>query len=68
VTAPGRYCAPNRCYCGEPDCPAYASYGRPLEPVLSTILDERAIASGRRRSSLGRFREAQAALGKRDEP
>lgn len=25
-TTPGRYCAPNRCYCGHPACPAYASW------------------------------------------
>lgn len=24
-----RYCAPNRCYCGHPECPAYASYRKP---------------------------------------
>lgn len=25
--APGGYCAPLRCYCGHPECPAYASWG-----------------------------------------
>ena len=24
--APGRYCAPDRCYCGHAECPAVASY------------------------------------------
>lgn len=24
--APGRYCAPLRCLCGHPECPAYASW------------------------------------------
>jgi hypothetical protein len=51
-----RYCAPLRCYCG-----GCASYGRPLEPVLATVVDVRAVASGRRRvRSLAEYRAAQA--------
>jgi hypothetical protein len=53
-----RYCAPHRCYCGR-----HPSYGRPLEPVASTVVDVRAVASGKRRVSLAGYREAQAALG-----
>lgn len=57
----GRYCAPARCYCGQPSCPAAASYTRPLDPIRATILDAKAIASGRRRSkSLDQYRDAQA--------
>lgn len=51
-----RYCAPARCYCGE--CPSWApdtSYY-----VGETVLDVRAVASGRRRSSLAQYRSAQA--------
>lgn len=29
-SAPGRYCAPRRCYCGHETCHAFASW-RPLE-------------------------------------
>lgn len=54
----GRYCAPYRCYCGS--CP---SWHRPLEPVTPTVIDARAIASGKRRSSLTTYRNAQAQLG-----
>ena len=28
-SAPGRSCAPNRCYCAHPECPAYDSYREP---------------------------------------
>ena len=51
-----RYCAPARCYCG--GCPSWtpdtAYY--PGE----TVLDIRAVASGKRRSSLEQYRSAQA--------
>ena len=50
-----RYCAPYRCYCG--GCP---SYERPLEPIAATVVDIRAIASGKRRSSPTGYRDAQA--------
>jgi hypothetical protein len=50
-----RYCAPARCYCG--GCPSWtpdtAYY--PGE----TVLDIRAVASGKRRSSLEQYRSAQ---------
>jgi hypothetical protein len=62
VSAPGRYCAPKRCYCGDPSCPAYPSYDRPLGPVI----DARAVASGKRRSSSTGYRNAQIATGKRE--
>lgn len=32
-----RYCAPFRCYCGHPDCPAFASY-EGLRPINVTCL------------------------------
>ena len=51
-----RYCL-TRCYCG--GCP---SYSRPLEPISATVVDVRAVASGRRRAPLGKYREAQAAV------
>lgn len=51
-----RYCAPLRCYCR--GCP---SYERPLEPVTATVVDVRAVASGKRRArSLAGYRDAQA--------
>lgn len=52
-----RYCAPCRCYCGS--CP---SWDRPLEPITPTVIDNRAIASGKRRSSLTAYRDAQAQI------
>lgn len=52
-----RYCAPRRCRCGQ--CP---SYGRALESIRPTIVDTRAVASGKRRAPLGQYREAQAAI------
>ena len=30
--AHGRYCAPLRCYCSHPECPAFASYRPPTQP------------------------------------
>jgi hypothetical protein len=51
-----RYCAPLRCYCG-----GCASWDRPLEAVVATVVDVRAVASGRRRvRSLAEYRAAQA--------
>jgi hypothetical protein len=49
-----RYCLA-RCYCGT--CPQYAS--QVLEPITTTVLDDRAVASGKRRSSPGVYREAR---------
>lgn len=51
-----RYCAPFKCYCQDPACPAI--YGTPT-PALETVLDTRAIASGKRRSSPQAYRAAQ---------
>lgn len=56
----GQYCALNRCYCGKPECPAYASYGRPLEAIGWTVNDERAVSSGRRASGATRRRQHAA--------
>ena len=54
-----RYCAPYRCYCGDRACPAGGSWARPLEPAAPTVVDIRAIASGKRRSSMAEYRSAQ---------
>ena len=51
-----RYCAPLRCYCGG-QCGATIS---PIEPITPNVADFRAVASGKRRSSLGEYRAAQA--------
>lgn len=50
-----RYCAPLRCYCGE--CPSYT----PDTPYRDgeTVVDIRAVASGKRRSTLTQYRNAQ---------
>ncbi|MFE9099895.1 hypothetical protein [Actinomadura geliboluensis] len=53
---PGR-CAPARCHCGKPDCPAYATYGRDSYAAQGGLawaaVDARAVASGKRRASPG---------------
>lgn len=54
-----RYCAPLRCYCGR--CP---SYRRALEPIVPTVVDTRAVASGKRRTTATAYREAQARLSR----
>ncbi|HEY8378103.1 MAG TPA: hypothetical protein VIK91_16515 [Nannocystis sp.] len=56
----GQYCAPARCYCGSPTCPAYPSYRRPLEPVAETVVDRRAVESGRRAPGAARRRQHAA--------
>jgi hypothetical protein len=56
----GRYCAPNRCYCGE--CPGYTPYTLHADTGATTVLDVRAVASGKRRASLPGYRAAQAAV------
>jgi hypothetical protein len=51
-----RYCAPARCYCGS--CPSWtpdASYF-----PGDTVVDIEAVRSGKRRSSLTQYRNAQA--------
>jgi hypothetical protein len=59
-------CAPNRCYCGEPTCPAYATYE--LRHRYDThadawpAIDARAIASGKRRSGPTQHAAARAAV------
>jgi hypothetical protein len=52
-----RYCAPHRCYCGT--CPWWI--GATPYADGQTIVDVRAIASGKRRASLTAYRDAQAA-------
>jgi hypothetical protein len=54
-----RYCAPARCYCGQDACPSSESFARPLEPITANVADFRAVASGKRRSSLEQYRSAQ---------
>lgn len=62
----GQYCAPSRCYCGRPSCPAYETYG--LQDRYAThaeawgAIDARAIASGRRRSNSQDHTAAQATI------
>lgn len=51
-----RYCAPARCYCGR--CPAWTDH--PTYADGATVIDIRAIASGKRRASLTEYRNAQA--------
>lgn len=58
-------CAPRRCYCGRPECPAFETYGR--EPYRAQALawaavDARAIASGKRRASPAVQAAARAAV------
>ena len=50
-----RYCAPSRCYCRE--CPSWNP--NPTHLIGETVLDVRAVASGKRRSSLAQYRSAQ---------
>jgi hypothetical protein len=52
----GRYCAPFRCYCG--DCPSWTP--DTSHYVGETVVDIRAVASGKRRASLTEYRNAQA--------
>lgn len=61
------YCAPLRCYCGEPECPAFPSYARGDDVVVETVVDARAKASGKRRSSAAAYRAAQAVVGEQQE-
>jgi hypothetical protein len=54
-----RWCAPLRCYCGT--CPGYVA-DTPYRDG-ETIVDIRAVASGKRRSSLTQYRNAQTNTG-----
>lgn len=57
---PHMTCAPKRCYCGR--CPSYEpSAATHTPPSASALLDEKAIASGKRRSAPEDFRAARAA-------
>lgn len=38
-TAPGRVCAPRRCYCGHESCHAFASW-TPLQPLNVTDISK----------------------------
>jgi hypothetical protein len=50
-----RYCAPLRCYCGQ--CPAWTK--RATYADGATVIDHRAIASGKRRASPAAYRNAR---------
>jgi len=50
-----RYCAPLRCYCG--NCPSWTPDSTYHDGA--TVIDLRAVASGKRRSSLTEYRNAQ---------
>ena len=54
-----RYCAPLRCYCGT--CASWTP--DTTSCVGETVLDTRAVASGKRRSSLAQYRSAQLNQG-----
>ncbi len=61
-------CAPKRCLCGQPDCPAYETYAlRDRWGLADTIIDARAVAAGNRRSSTTEYRDAQSQLLKRQD-
>jgi hypothetical protein len=53
-----RYCPPARCYCGE--CPSWTPDTTHF--IGETVVDIRAVASGKRRSSLAQYRSAQASM------
>jgi hypothetical protein len=55
-----RYCAPNRCYCQQ--CPSWTEQPAYTDDLQRTTVDVRAIASGKRRATLGEYRNAQAHL------
>jgi hypothetical protein len=56
----GRYCAPNRCYCGT--CPSWTERPVYTDNLQRTTVDARAVASGKRRSSPAGYRSAQATV------
>lgn len=51
-----RYCAPLRCYCGR--CPSWTP--DTAYAIGETVVDIRHVASGKRRSGLTEYRNAQA--------
>jgi hypothetical protein len=57
---------PSRCYCGDPECPAYATYELRDRYAAAAdswaAIDARAIASGKRRSSPAQYAAAKAAV------
>jgi hypothetical protein len=62
------YCPPGRCLCGRPECPAFATFERRDRYLTGeTVVDARAKASGKRRSSLEDYRSAQATVGEHRE-
>ena len=50
-----RYCAPSRCHCG--GCPSWTPDS--AYRIGDTILDVKAVVSGKRRSNLAQYRSAQ---------
>lgn len=63
---PETRCPPLRCYCGESSCPAFSTYGRVSTPAGPTVVDARAVATGKRRArSLEEYRGAQDTTGRR---
>jgi hypothetical protein len=52
----GRYCAPYRCYCRQ--CPSWTP--DTTYHVGETVIDLAAVKSGKRRSTLAKYRDAQA--------
>lgn len=62
---PGRHasCPPARCYCGRPECPAFPTFNRGAYLDGETVVDFRAKASGKRRSSVQDFRAARDVIG-----
>ncbi len=59
-------CAPARCYCGRPSCPAFETYGRDSYAAQGGLawqaVDARAVASGKRRASPGEQEAAKRAV------
>lgn len=53
-----RYCAPARCYCGK--CPSWTEQPAYTDNLQRLTVDARAVASGKRRSTLTEYRAAQA--------
>ena len=58
-------CAPARCHCGRPECPAFETYGRETYTGNGrawAAVDARAVASGKRRASPAEQAATKAAV------
>ncbi|MFC6883477.1 hypothetical protein [Actinomadura yumaensis] len=66
---PPTRCAPKRCLCGDPACPAYETYTTRSTYTAAAdyeaVVGARHITSGKRRSNLASYRAAQAAAAER---